>query len=304
MLDGLYSSWADYRREWCGSATPVTRIQYAGRMNQVAPDALRVGYVPGVTVSKWARVWGERYPGDALELVGVPQAEQEAALRDGRVDMCFVRLPIDPDGMHAIPLYRELPVVVVPKDHPIALFEQVGAAELADERMQDATDIDALADTVELVAAVGGAAVMPHSLARLHHRKDLVYRTVMGVPETQIALAWPVDLERDTIEDFIGVVRGRTAQSTRGKRSDGGDAARATSGKSGDGRAQPRKSSGGKTGTGKGTGNSAGRSGTGKATGRSAAGRSGTGKPGTGKSGRPSAGGKSTGGKDQRRGRR
>jgi len=249
-------------------------------MNQVAPDALRVGYVPGVTVSKWARVWAERYPGDVLELVGVPQAEQEAALRDGRVDMCFVRLPIDRDGMHAIPLYRELPVVVVPKDHPIALFEQVGAAELTDERMQDASDIDALAGTVELVAAVGGAAVMPHSLARLHHRKDLVYRTVMGVPETQIALAWPVDLERDALEDFIGVVRGRTAQSTRGKKSDGGGPA--AGGKSGGGRAQPRKSSGG----------------------TASGGKTGTAKSGTGKSGRSSAGRKSTGKTSQRRGRR
>jgi hypothetical protein len=271
-------------------------------MNRIA---LRVGYVPGVTVSKWARVWGERYPEDGLELVAVPQAEQESALRDGQVDMCFVRLPIDREGMHAIPLYRELPVVVVPKDHPIALFEQIGTAELADERMQDATDIDALADTVELVAAVGGAAVMPHSLARLHHRKDLVFRTVIGVPETQIALAWPTDPEREDIENFIGVVRGRTAQSTRGKRSDGSEAAARGSGKSGEGRAQAAKNSGGKTGTAKsgsarGTGNSAaGRSGSGKA-----AGRSGTGKPAAGKSGRSSAGGKSTGGKGQRRGRR
>lgn len=270
------------------------RIPYADRMNQIAPGALRVGYVPGVTVSKWGRIWAERYPDDALELVGVPQGEQEVALRDGRVDMCFVRLPIDRDGMHAIPLYRELPVVVVPKDHPIALFEQVGIAELADERMQDAADIDALGDTVELVAAVGGAAVMPHSLARLHHRKDLVYRTVVGVPETQIALAWPVDLEREEIEDFIGVVRGRTAQSTRGRKSDGGDAG----GKSG-GRAQPSKRSDGKSGTGKSV---AGRSGSARTAGKS--GSSGKAKSGTGKPGRPSAGGKSAGKTNQRRGRR
>ncbi|MGF6880822.1 hypothetical protein ABIA39_000703 [Nocardia sp. GAS34] len=273
-------------------------------MNRIAPDALRVGYVPGVTVSKWARIWAERYPEDVLELVAVPQAEQEGALRDGRVDMCFVRLPIDREGLHAIPLYRELPVVVVPKDHPIALFEQVGTAELADERMQDATDIDALADTVELVAAVGGAAVMPHSLARLHHRKDLVFRTVIGVPETQIALAWPTEPEREDVEHFIGVVRGRTAQSTRGKRSDGGDSAARGGGRSGGGRAQAGKKSGAGTGTAKsasarGAGNSvAGRAASGKA------GRSGAGKPASGKSGRSSAGGKSTGGKGQRRGRR
>jgi DNA-binding transcriptional LysR family regulator len=184
-------------------------------MDQSAPGTLRVGYVPGVIVAKWARRWADRFPDCPLELIAVPQAEQEAALREGRVDMCFVRLPIDREGMHAIPLYRELPVVVVPKDHPISLFEQVSRADLADERMQDAADVDAMGVTVELVAAVGGAAIMPQSLARLHHRRDLIYRTVTGVPETEIALAWPVERTTDTVEEFVGIVRGRTANSSR-----------------------------------------------------------------------------------------
>ncbi|MBB5911560.1 DNA-binding transcriptional LysR family regulator [Nocardia transvalensis] len=184
-------------------------------MDDVAPGALRVGYVPGVTVSKWARRWTERFPDSPLDLVAVPQAEQDAALRDGRADMCFVRLPIDREGMHAIPLYRELPVVVVPKDHPISAFEEIAVADLADERMQDADDIDGLAGTVELVVAVGGAAVMPHSLARLHHRRDLVFRPVTDLPETEIALAWPIERESDAIEEFIGIVRGRTERSSR-----------------------------------------------------------------------------------------
>ncbi|GAB2709011.1 LysR family substrate-binding domain-containing protein [Nocardia thraciensis] len=186
-------------------------------MNEFAPGALRIGYVPGVTVAKWARRWADRFPDSPLDVIGVPQAEQDAALRDGRVDMCFVRLPIDRDGMHAIPLYRELPVVVVPKDHPISLFDEVSAADLADERMQDASDIDALAGTVELVAAVGGAAIMPHSLARLHHRRDLVFRTVTDVPDTEIALAWPIEHESEEIEQFIGIVRGRTERSSRSR---------------------------------------------------------------------------------------
>ncbi|KZM74645.1 LysR family substrate-binding domain-containing protein [Nocardia terpenica] len=185
-------------------------------MTECALGALRVGYVPGVTVSKWARIWGERFPESPLELVAVPQAEQEAALREARVDMCFVRLPIDREGLHAIPLWHELPVVVIPKDHPISLFDEVSRADLADERMQDATDIDAMATTVELVAAVGGAAIMPHSLARLHHRRDLTYRTVTDAPDTRIALAWPIATESPAIEEFIGIVRGRTAHSSRG----------------------------------------------------------------------------------------
>ncbi|MFX0576746.1 LysR family transcriptional regulator [Nocardia nepalensis] len=180
-----------------------------------ADVALRVGFVPGVTVSKWTRIWGERFPDTPLEVVPIPMAEQLAALREGRVDACFVRLPIDRDGLSAIPLYRELPVVVVPKDHTLSVFDQVGMGDLADERIQDASDIDAVAGTIELVAAGVGVAIVPHSIARLHARRDLVYRTMMGVPDTEIALAWPTARTTDLIEEFVGIVRGRSERSSR-----------------------------------------------------------------------------------------
>ncbi|MBF6347411.1 LysR family transcriptional regulator [Nocardia flavorosea] len=179
------------------------------------PAPLRVGFVPGVTVTKWERIWGQRFPDTALELVAVAQADQEAALRAGLVDMCFVRLPIDRTGMNAIPLYRELPVVVVPKDHEISLFDEVGMADLAGERLQDTADIDAAKSALELVAAGVGVAIVPHSIARLHHRRDLVYRTVTDADDTQIALAWLSDQAGDSIEEFIGIVRGRSEHSSR-----------------------------------------------------------------------------------------
>ena len=190
-------------------------VPYAWDMTESAPATPRIGYVPGVTVAKWARVWGERFPGTPLDLVAVPQARQRAALAEGQVDMCFVRLPIDRDGLHAIPLYHEVAVVVVPKDHPIALFDEVSLADLDGERMQDAADLDAVEATLELVAAVGGAAVVPHALARLHHRRDLIYRPLTDVDPTRIALAWPVEHPGEFVEEFIGIVRGRSAGSSR-----------------------------------------------------------------------------------------
>jgi DNA-binding transcriptional LysR family regulator len=145
----------------------------------------------------------------------VAQADQESALREGRVDMCFVRLPIDRGDMNAIPLYRELPVVVVPKDHEISLFDEVGMADLANERLQDTADIDAAGATIELVAAGVGVAIVPHSIARLHHRRDVVYRTVTDTDDTEIALVWPSARTTEPVEEFIGVVRGRSEHSSR-----------------------------------------------------------------------------------------
>lgn len=187
----------------------------AGTQAIAAPAPLRVGFVPGVTVSKWERIWGRRFPDTPLELVAVAQADQESALREGRVDMCFVRLPIDRSDMNAIPLYRELPVVVVPKDHEISLFDEVGMADLANERLQDTADIDAAGATIELVAAGVGVAIVPHSIARLHHRRDVVYRTVTDTDDTEIALVWPSARTTEPVEEFIGVVRGRSEHSSR-----------------------------------------------------------------------------------------
>ena len=73
------------------------------------------------------------------------------------------------------------------------------------------------ADAIELVAAGVGLLLVPQSLARLHHRKDLTYRPVTDAPESRIALSWPEDRTTDLVEDFIGIVRGRTVNSSRGR---------------------------------------------------------------------------------------
>uniref|UniRef100_UPI002455809D LysR family transcriptional regulator n=1 Tax=Nocardia abscessus TaxID=120957 RepID=UPI002455809D len=138
----------------------------AGQEQPDGSTGLRVGFVPGVTVSKWTRIWGERFPEASLEVIALTQADQEAALHEGRIDMCFVRLPIDREGVSAIPLYREVPVVVVQKEHPLSVFDEVRMGDLTDERLQDTSDVDAIAAALELVAAARGpaqgAATHPH----------------------------------------------------------------------------------------------------------------------------------------------
>ena len=49
-----------------------------------------------------------------------------------------------------------------------------------------------LRQAVESVAADAGIVVVPMSLARLHHRKDVVAVPVTGVPTTKVGLTWLV----------------------------------------------------------------------------------------------------------------
>ena len=198
----------------------------------MTPASFRLGYVPGVTPGKWARIWAERLPDVALDLVGLTVADAEDAVRSGAVDAGVVRLPIDRAGLHAIPLYTEATVVVVGKDHVATAVDELTVDDLAGEivlRPPDAAltwddpapgsaPVSAPATTaeaVELVAAGVGVLVVPQSLARLHHRRDLTYRPRTGGPASGVVLTWPEDATTELMEQFIGIVRGRTVNSSR-----------------------------------------------------------------------------------------
>ncbi|MEV8313632.1 LysR family substrate-binding domain-containing protein [Streptomyces sp. NPDC059900] len=212
--------------------------------SQVTPS-FRLAYVPGVTPTKWVRIWNERLPDVPLTLVAVSPGEACGLLRERGADAGFVRLPVDGTDLSAIPLYTEATVVVIPKDHVVAAVDEVSPEDLADEIVLHPLD-DTLdwagglpgrpanerpattADAVELVAAGVGVLIVPQSLARLHHRKDLTYRPLTEAPESRIALSWPEDATTDQVEDFIGIVRGRTVNSSRGRTQPGDQQKRKT----------------------------------------------------------------------------
>lgn len=199
--------------------------------------SFRLACVPGVTPDKWARRWAERRPGVPFDLVAATTDEAVALVRAAEVDAGVVRLPIDRTGLHAIPLYTETTVAVLPKEHLFTAAEEITADDLAGETVLGPRD-DTLdwpgerpgrpaasepattADAVELVAAGVGLLVVPQSLARLHHRRDLTYRPLTGVPESAVVLTWPDAENSDLMEEFIGIVRGRTVNSTRTRRRD------------------------------------------------------------------------------------
>lgn len=158
------------------------------------------------------------------------------------------REPASTDGekYHSIRLYEELPVVILPVDHVLTVLDEVPVEELAEEfLLQPSSDIPAYEEvsrtwresagrivpegltdkeTIELVAAGVGLYIVPMSIARFYHRKDLTYRPVAGLDTYPVHLVWPrapkgeprsEELEA-LLQDFIGIVRGRTATSDRG----------------------------------------------------------------------------------------
>ncbi|MDO8152417.1 LysR substrate-binding domain-containing protein [Isoptericola sp. b408] len=221
----------------------------------------RLGFVPGATPGKWARTWEQRLPRVPLDLVPVESADATTALRERTVEAAIARLPVDKDEFHAMALYDEVPMVVVARDHLLAATEEsehVTPADLAEdvlwvpdddvlftgdeprpgrapEPYDDGTGTlvtPAPATTAEAIAwaATGsGVVVVPMSLARLHRRKDVVHRVLDEGPEAPVGLVWLRDgLSEETgelVEEMVGIVRGRTANSSRGR---AGESARAS----------------------------------------------------------------------------
>jgi len=189
----------------------------------------RLLVVPGVTVGKWSRMWSERLPDVELRVVAAEAAA--AASMSAQVDAGLVRLPVDRDTFDAISLYTEATVAVVPRDHLLAAADELTVADLAGETLLRPLDevLDwagppaeadrpaTTGDAIELVAAGLGVLVVPQSLARLHLRRDLTHRVVTDAPTSAVALAWIRDRHTDLVEEMIGIVRGRTANSTRGR---------------------------------------------------------------------------------------
>jgi len=232
------------------------------------PGPFRVTFVTGVMPDKWADRWQGR-EATPLRLVPVDEERQLDELRAGTAAMALVRLPVDLDGLHRIPLYTEDMVVVVSREHPAAAYDALEVAELADEHLLQDPDLVpewrdvarevhdgtrypvpsmTLAQVFESVAADAGIALVPRSVARVHHRKDVVAVPVPDLPGRQVGLVWPVVADDPLLETFIGVVRGRTERSSRGGGTRDGAAGRreATARR---GRAKdtgPRRSTGGR----------------------------------------------------------
>ncbi|WP_369369699.1 LysR family substrate-binding domain-containing protein [Promicromonospora sp. Populi] len=270
----------------------------------VDPDVprFRLAYVPGATPGKWASVWRERLPDVHLELVQVESAVVASALEAGEADAAIGRLPVNKDVFSAIPLYEEASVVCFSRDHVLAALDEdetVSSADIAEETVwvpaddvlfavvqvpgippadPDGNPLDPLPTTADVVATVAanvGLAVLPLSLARLHRRKDVTYRPLVDGPTAPVGLVWPTDRTTDLVEELIGIVRGRTVNSSRGR---GGPSA-----------ARPAEDGGTTAATGKAARNGKSTSGaTGGARARSGAGRGGakaSGAKGTGAKG-------------------
>lgn len=192
----------------------------------------RLGAVPGATPGTWIATWRERMRAVPLELVPIAAATQRDTILAGEVDAALVRLPLERSELHVIPLYEEVTVAVMSVDSSLTVVDELTVDDLAGEVRivpdDDVLDVELpgmlsptwdepvdTAGAIAIAASGTGVVVVPMSLARAHHRRDVTYRPVTDAATSAVGLAWVADRTSAEVETFIGIVRGRTAHSSR-----------------------------------------------------------------------------------------
>lgn len=210
------------------------KIVFDAPVPVVEKRIFRLAIVPGATPGKWISLWRERMPDVPLEVVHVSARGGDKVLLNDEADAALLRPPHDTIDLRSFHLYDEVPVVVISVDSALTAGDELSAADLAGEVVIVAQDdvlrlgniegtiapvFDAPASAQDAIATVAtgvGVTIVPMSIARKHHRKDVEYRPYLDAPASPVVLAWHADRETADVQTFIGIVRGRTANSSRG----------------------------------------------------------------------------------------
>lgn len=183
---------------------------------------LTLSFVTGTEPGKWFTRFRQRTHHGGLATIDSDDALGE--LLSGEADLALTRLPdarID-DELHVVELYRETPGIAFPKDYFLAAAEKaVQPEELEGEiinwQVPESGEIDtaAVRDALQIVAANVGVVIAPRPLLKVLSRKLVEHRAYAGAPDTAIALVWKKSNDTGAIQDFVGIARGRTANSSR-----------------------------------------------------------------------------------------
>jgi DNA-binding transcriptional LysR family regulator len=192
------------------------------RAGGAVSTTLSIGFRPGIIITPVVQQFTREYPDVVVVAHRIEWDEQTAALLDGRVDVAWVRTPIEDGGLRVVPLFDDAEMVAVPAAHPLANEESIEVDQLADEAMlrydtapihtvghpSDFEGVRTMEEKLEAVAMGRGVALLPESAARYYQRADIVYIPVTDGPPYHVALATvAAGSRRPEVEAFIAAAR-------------------------------------------------------------------------------------------------
>jgi DNA-binding transcriptional LysR family regulator len=221
----------EVRRVFEQTERAVRTAQRAGR-GEIGE--LAIGFVPSADLDilpRVLRVWSARFPHVEIELHALLPAAQVEALRDGRIQIGFVRLPVEEGDLVVKSIQREPLLVALPQRHRLSRGPCVRLADLAGDTMiLFPRDVGAgyyavwvgacqragftprvlhpgsMQTNLGLVSAGLGVALMPASIRKLR-REGVVYRALAPpVPHVEMAVMYRPDHQSAALAAFLRVL--------------------------------------------------------------------------------------------------
>lgn len=189
-----------------------------------------IGFMPGVIVTPIVREFARMAPQLDIDVVHTAITDQVDFLLDGRVDVCYVRLPLPEGVFEVVPLFPEPRVVVLSSEHPLAELKAVHVEDLRDMTLlQDPRDVPewrgripgdpvappgdtgrypaTIEECLQAVALGHGCYVMPAGMADFYRRDDVVCLTLEGVAPRMVALAYSKHRTMPELHQFAELSR-------------------------------------------------------------------------------------------------
>ncbi len=191
--------------------TALKRAQLAS----AGDKTFKIGFMLGMDTEGVLAAFTARHPDVSVLLHRLRWWEHGEAVRDGRVDAAFVRLPIAEEELELLPLYTEPLNVALPDDHAHATNPTLTIADIADEPVLHYADaipawnafwcadprpdgtqarrgplVHDMEEIVEYVRTGRGVAFLPAAICAMFPRPGITYVPVTDLPPGQVALAW------------------------------------------------------------------------------------------------------------------
>jgi DNA-binding transcriptional LysR family regulator len=180
---------------------------------------LRIGFVASAThpvIPRMTQIFHKAFPKVALSLKNIPTVQQIDALRDHRIDIGVVRLPLHEPDIEIFPLFSEPFAVVFSRQHPLREKQKFSLRDLEKEPfvsycerqapaffqhwtglcrksgftpriVQEASEMETV---LALVSTGVGVAIVPQEIARRHKSSLVVLPLTRERIRSEIGLAF------------------------------------------------------------------------------------------------------------------
>jgi len=220
-----------------GALSQVDRaIEAAQRASRGEVGKLAIGFLGAAAYSLLPSIliaFRNRYPDVEVKLHELKTSELIAALRDGQVQVGFVRLPIQDEALVVEQILREELMVVLPKRHPLASRARISFRDLTQEVFlmpprqlapgfhdqvfnlcrqagfapKVGTEASQLQTIINLVAAGMGITLVAESVRNFVGRGVLFKQLPEPAPIVEVGVAWLRDAHSEVLTAFLKVVR-------------------------------------------------------------------------------------------------